>query len=238
MTNTYFKEKAREQLKGQYWIAFYIKIITLMPTILFVAIAVFGMTFIESVLADSPFLGLLPPLIGFIFALTHANLLAGRCHYLLSLVRETEGNHELTLLLKGFKENYEAPSHTFLYSKLFVLLWSLLLIVPGIVKMFSYSMAYYIVADNYKIGAPASLTASKEMMDGHKLRLFKLYLSFSGWFLLTIPTLFIGLFFLMPYVDLAVANFYEELKDSNTKKTKYLQELARGLHTISTKKQQ
>ena len=67
---------------------------------------------------------------------------------------------------------------------IFTLLWSLLLIIPGIIKAYSYSMASYILADNTELTASEALTKSKEIMNGHKFELFVLQLSFFWWYLL------------------------------------------------------
>ncbi|NLT96160.1 MAG: DUF975 family protein [Clostridia bacterium] len=94
---------------------------------------------------------------------------------------------------------------------IFVLLWLLLFIIPGIIAIFRYSMAYYIMVDNPEISALEAIRQSKEMMAGHKLRLFSLWLSFIGWFLLGIFTFGLGLLYAMPYYEAAKANFYEDL---------------------------
>jgi uncharacterized membrane protein len=97
----------------------------------------------------------------------------------------------------------------------FTVFWTLLLIVPGIVKSLGYSMAYYIMLDNPGMNAMDAITASRKMMNGHKLRLFYLNLGFIGWGLLCIPSCGIGLLWLIPYIALSQANFYEDLKNSS-----------------------
>jgi uncharacterized membrane protein len=96
----------------------------------------------------------------------------------------------------------------------FTALWTLLLIIPGIIKSLSYSMAYYIILDNPGMNAMDAITASRKMMNGHKRRLFRLKLSFIGWGLLCIPSLGIGFLWLIPYIALSQANFYEDLKNN------------------------
>jgi uncharacterized membrane protein len=106
----------------------------------------------------------------------------------------------------------------------FTALWTLLLIIPGIVKSLSYSMAYYIMLDNPGMNAMDAITASRKMMNGHKRRLFRLKLSFIGWGLLCIPSLGIGFLWLIPYIALSQANFYEDLKNNARPENKYQQE--------------
>lgn len=92
-----------------------------------------------------------------------------------------------------------------------VALWSLLLIIPGIVAAFRYSMAFYIMDDDPNVGIMEAIDRSKRMMMGNKGRLFCLELSFIGWMLLCILTCGIGFFFLTPYMSAASAAFYLEV---------------------------
>lgn len=95
---------------------------------------------------------------------------------------------------------------------LYVFLWSLLLVIPGIVKSFSYAMTPFILAEHPEMTASQAIDASKAMMDGHKMDLFLLQLTFIGWELLCGFTLGIGSLFLNPYRNAATAVFYENLK--------------------------
>lgn len=94
-------------------------------------------------------------------------------------------------------------------------LWSLLLIIPGIIKSFAYSMAPFIAEDHPEYTVSQAISQSCRMMDGHKFDLFYLYLSFIGWFLLSILSCGIGFLWLQPYVENAVAAFYNDLKAQN-----------------------
>lgn len=95
---------------------------------------------------------------------------------------------------------------------LYIILWSLLLIIPGIVKSLSYSMTPFLLADHPEMTARQAIDASKEMMDDHKMDLFILELTFIGWTLLSALTLGIGILFLNPYMNAAYAAFYRQLK--------------------------
>ena len=97
-----------------------------------------------------------------------------------------------------------------LYMGLFIVLWSLLLFVPGIIAAYRYSMAPYIMAEHPEIGVREAVNMSKQMMAGHKGRLFGLLFSFIGWALLCTITLGIGNLWLNPYVRAAEAAFYIE----------------------------
>ena len=95
----------------------------------------------------------------------------------------------------------------------FTFLWACLLIIPGIIKAYSYSMAFYILADNPELTAREALAKSKEIMVGHKMDLFILHLSFIGWALLTAITLGIAGIYVIPYVNTTIANFYNSIKE-------------------------
>ena len=93
-----------------------------------------------------------------------------------------------------------------------VLLWTLLLIIPGIIMTFAYAMTPYILEEHPEIGAWEASTRSREMMKGHKFDLFWLYLSFIGWAILGILTFGIGYLWLSPYVSCSEIGFYNDLK--------------------------
>lgn len=94
---------------------------------------------------------------------------------------------------------------------LFVVLWTLLLIVPGLIKSLSYAMTPFILADHPELTAKQAIRRSMELMDGNKWDLFVLGLSFIGWELLNVLTLGIGSFWLNPYKNAAYAAFYREI---------------------------
>ena len=95
---------------------------------------------------------------------------------------------------------------------LFVALWSLLLIIPGIIKMFSYAMTPFILEENPELTANEAIDRSRAMMKGHKFDLFWLLLSFIGWGILCALTLGIGTLWLTPYMQTSIASFYEDVK--------------------------
>lgn len=96
----------------------------------------------------------------------------------------------------------------YLLEGLYIVLWMLLFIIPGFVAAYRYAMAPFILAENPDMTASEAITASKELMDGHKAELFFLDLSFIGWSLLNTLTLGIGSLWLNPYANSARAAFY------------------------------
>ena len=95
---------------------------------------------------------------------------------------------------------------------IYILLWALLLIIPGLIKEYSYAMTEFILKDNPEMSGEEAICESMRLMQGHKMQLFLLDLSMIGWLILSILTLGIGLLFLMPYNYTAHAHFYEDLK--------------------------
>ena len=91
-------------------------------------------------------------------------------------------------------------------------LWTLLLIIPGIIKAFAYAMTPYILDEQPELSTTEAIHRSRLMMKGHKFDLFWLILSFIGWSILAVFTLGIGFLWLCPYVQTAMASFYEEVK--------------------------
>lgn len=114
--------------------------------------------------------------------------------------------------LFGFFKNYGRAFGTSFMVMLYTILWSLLLVIPGLIKALAYSMSFYISKDHPEYSIDECIEASKRMMDGHKWELFILELSFIGWILLSILTLGIGFLWLAPYMDTTIAHYYEELK--------------------------
>lgn len=95
---------------------------------------------------------------------------------------------------------------------IFTFLWSLLFIIPGIIKAISYSMAFYVLAENPNMSATEALNESKAIMEGHKMDYFVLSLSFIPWYLLVVVTFGIAALYVGPYISLTTTNFYHNVK--------------------------
>ncbi len=116
-------------------------------------------------------------------------------------------------VFEGFRD-FGRTLGAYLLVILYVFLWLLLLIVPGIIASFSYSMTFFIMADDPSIKAADAIDKSKQIMKGYKWKLFGLYLRFLGWALLCILTLGIGLLWLIPWMHVTIAHFYDDIKDN------------------------
>lgn len=138
-------------------------------------------------------------------------LTAGLCRAFLGLLRSKR--LEFNDLFSFFNQNFVNALVMGLLQTVFVFLWSLLFLIPGIVASYSYSMAPYILADYPELNGSDAITVSKKLMQGKKGRLFCLHFSFIGWILLSILTFGILLFvYVEPYMQTAQAAFYESIK--------------------------
>lgn len=146
-------------------------------------------------------------------------LVFGLYLYYLSLVREKAG--DFNLLFKAFSFSgknlglFGKTLGAYLLMSLYVFLWTLLLIIPGIIAAYSYRMVFYLLIDDPELGVSEALRQSKKMMYGYKTKLFCLDLSFIGWALLCILTFGIGLLWLYPYMLTSQTIFYEELRNEH-----------------------
>ena len=112
----------------------------------------------------------------------------------------------------GFEDLWTAIKASF-FMNLFIWLWSLLLIIPGIIKAYAYSMTFFILAENKGMPVLEAITLSRKMMDGHKMDLFLLNLSFIGWFFLVVITFGIAGIWVYPYFYATWTNFYLSVKE-------------------------
>lgn len=109
--------------------------------------------------------------------------------------------------------NYLNVVKTMFLRDLFTGLWSMLLVIPGIVKSYEYYMIPYILSENPDIHYKEAFRLSKEMMDGNKWDTFVLELSFIGWYLLGALACGVGVLFVQPYIEATFAELYGELRN-------------------------
>jgi uncharacterized membrane protein len=114
-------------------------------------------------------------------------------------------------LFDGFK-NFLPALATYLLAAVFICLWLLLLIIPGLIMALAYSQAMYILSDEPEIGAYDAIKKSRAMMDGYKMKLFGMMLLFMLLSLLCLLTLGIGYLFLIPFVQVTMVKFYQDVK--------------------------
>lgn len=184
-----YKAAAKEQLKGNVWMIFLCSII--------VGAIVGAIEFI--------------PIAGAIASIVLAPVLYMGMYYLFMDVQSGK-KPEVATVFKGFSADFGRIWLTFFLMGLYTALWSLLFIIPGIVKSYAYSMAPYILAENPDMTANEAITRSKEITMGHKGDLFVMDLSFIGWGLLMVITFGLVGIYAGPYIALTKVNAYHALK--------------------------
>ena len=128
-----------------------------------------------------------------------------------TLAVSRKGRPEIGQLFSGF-DRFGTHLAAYLLQTIFVALWTLLLIIPGIIAALSYSMTYFIIAEDSSISASDAITKSKKMMKGNKWKLSCLGFRFIGWLLLAILSFGIGFLWVGPYMYVSYAQFYDDLK--------------------------
>ena len=185
MTISQIKKESKASLKGNWGIAIGVYLVAIL---------------IMAVLSSTCIGGLLSGLVTF-----------GLSSAFLGLIRtKTMKFESLFDCTKNFGSVFVAS----ILQVLFLALWTMLFWIPGIVKSYSYAMTNYILIDNPELSGNQAITESRKMMNGHKMQLFLLDLSFIGWYLLTAFTCGILSLYVTPYHHAARANFYESIKAS------------------------
>jgi len=130
----------------------------------------------------------------------------------LYLVLMRGGNPSFEGCISAITENIGTKFIATLLVSLYTFLWSLLFIIPGIVKSYSYAMTPYILLDRPELSATEAIKESEKMMNGHKMDLFILELSFIGWIFLSVLTCGVLILYVEPYMAATKSAFYLELK--------------------------
>jgi uncharacterized membrane protein len=152
--------------------------------------------------------GSIPKIGGIINLIIGGPIAFGLAYYFLYFSRQK--SPALEDLFKGFPD-FARTFIAYLLIVIFIVLWSVLLVVPGIIAAISYAMTFFILVENREISGPDAIRKSKEMMYGHKYRYFCLLCRFIGWFLLGILSCGIGFLWIIPYFMASNARFYETL---------------------------
>lgn len=138
-------------------------------------------------------------------------LLAADAGVYLRLLR-SECKMNFSMFLRGL-ENWESAALGALWHTLWIFLWGLVLVIPGMIKLFSYSQMAFIIAEHPGISARKAMRISVLMTQGHKADLFMMALSFAGWLLLSLASCGIGFLWLKPYMTASFAHAYLALKN-------------------------
>lgn len=150
-------------------------------------------------------------LAGFLLSILVFNPLIVGCYRF--FLQNSRGRAELNELGAGFKGDWGNVVLTMFLKNLFIVLWSLLFIIPGVVKSYSYRLAPYILKEHPELSGTEAITLSRKMMNGHKAAAFWLDLSFLGWIILSGLTLgILHIFYVGPYIQASDAELYEAIR--------------------------
>lgn len=208
MTLSDYRARAREALKGKYGYAI---LVTLIAGLV-VGLPSLLSTFVQE-LSDKSTAGS-----SLAFVISIAGVLFVTYPFTVGLtrffVKSISEKRDVNDLVFSYKSGLSRVVITMLLETIYVFLWSLLFIIPGIVKSYSYFMVEYLLAENPTLETSRIFEISKQAMDGYKMRAFLLGLSFIGYIILSVITFGIGFIFLSPYMDMTMAVFYEDVKQS------------------------
>lgn len=197
MNRVKIKEKARNIINNNMWNIW-------KPILIIWGIAfIFSMIFLN----DSSY-QLKNTAFNLIISLLMMPLSIGLSVYMLNLVRKKD--YSINDLFNQYKNFLPILAITFM-TFILITLWSVLLIIPGIIALIAYSMVTYLIADG-SLNVMDTIKKSKEMMNGYKLDYFIFNLSFLGWILLVFLTFGIAAYYVVPYIITANVLYYEEIK--------------------------
>ncbi|KAB3527277.1 DUF975 family protein [Alkaliphilus serpentinus] len=216
-TRVELKDKAKNILRKSYWKAFGVSLIL---TILGAGASgnfsnsritnsenaeiLFNPAFVIMILGFVLFAFLIRIFIGY-------NVEVGGAKY---FIKSSKEDFNFGYLLDTFKSgHYINVVITMFLRALYTFLWSLLLIIPGIIKSYAYSLVPYILSENPDMEPSEAISLSSSMTEGHKLDIFILDLSFIGWYILGGLLFGIGVLFVNPYVNATKAELYLKLKE-------------------------
>ncbi len=206
-SNQYYKNEALSALRGNWANA-------LVATIIFIALALFFSSndainsYYQRVVIN-PFIGYS---LSFVSLFVLLPLAAGYSNSMRVLLETGDNRLTNNSFSLGFG-NWLHVVWGMILSTIYIFLWTLLLIIPGIIKSYSYALTPYILVEHPEMSANEAIEESMRLMDGHKFDLFYLQLSFIGWAILSILSLGLGVFWLIPYQMTAQAAFYRDIKN-------------------------
>lgn len=206
-SNQYYKNEALSALRGNWANA-------LVATIILVALALFfssndAINSYYQRIVINPFIGYSLSFVSLFVLLPLAVGYSNSMRVLLETGDNRLTNNSFSL---GFG-NWLHVVWGMILSTIYIFLWTLLLIIPGLIKSYSYALTPYILVEHPEMSANEALEESMRLMDGHKFDLFYLQLSFIGWAILSILSLGLGFFWLIPYQMTAQAAFYRDIKN-------------------------
>ena len=221
MTYREIRQAARDNLRGNYWQSVLVALVAALFGAILTGDSIFSASVDEELIDHLPrfivrylaIMGGISGFLGIVKFIVGGTVQLGFAKYLLK--QHDHAHFDISDLFSEFDRFKEGFLQSFLRG-LYCFLWTLLFIIPGLVKHYAYAMTPFILAENPHMTAGEAIEASKQLMDGHKDELFTLDLTFIGWDLLAVLTLNLGYIFLNPYKNAAYAVFYRELTASTS----------------------
>ncbi len=211
MSISEIKRRARAELKGKWGLAISLTLVVFVinsvpSTIVNV---LFGGGFPNGVHHSEPPIG--ASLFQIILSIALIPLSVAVYWFYLNLVRDNRTElTEVFLIYKDSTATFKAIGVSLLQG-IFIFLWSLLLIIPGIIMGLAYSQSYFLLKDHPEYTVSQAIAESRVRMKGYKGKYFLMDLSFIGWGILSVLSLGIGFLWLVPYMSASMAEFYNEL---------------------------
>ncbi|NDI34295.1 DUF975 family protein [Chengkuizengella sediminis] len=212
MTRKEIKQHALESLKGNWGLAVSVTLVVysgfyyLLPFLLEISLSGWVGESLSILGVD---------LLNFIIQIVIIPLSVGTTWFFLELSRKQPGKLKDVFIVYSDSKLALKTIGLSLLVGLFVLLWMLLLIIPGIIKSIAYSQVYYILKDKPELTVFEAIKESNKLMEGYKWKYFILNLSFIGWVLLSAFSFGIGFIFLIPYMNTSLASFYDDISNQN-----------------------
>lgn len=209
-TITEVKKRAWGGLKSYYWKAVALVLIVGFMSGLAVIPCLLAGTLLSMCFCFYPLL----PFIEMIVDGLYTDIIGvGGIKYFLQSIRDGE-SAPISMAFSGFSTgHYKNSAKIMIFRNIFQFLWTLLFIIPGIIKLFEYWAIPYLVADYPEKGQDEIFAMSKQMTTGNKWRIFVFYLSFIGWMLLGLVTVGLGFIFISPYLNAASAELYLAIRE-------------------------
>lgn len=171
-------------------------------TAILVTIAIFGIFFLAGLTDVIPIVGSIVPII------IYGPLAVAEFRYFIALNKKE--NPMVGTAFTNFGKHFWGNVGAYILQAFYIFLWSLLFIIPGIIKTYAYSMTLFLKSKNPEMSANDAITLSQKIMDGKKWKLFCLEISFIGWIILSVLSLCIGFIFLVPYMSASRVAFFED----------------------------
>lgn len=171
-------------------------------TAILVTMAIFGVSFLAGLTSIIPIVGSIVSII------IYGPLVVVEFRYFIALNKKD--NPTVGTAFTNFGKHFWGNVGAYILQAIYTFLWTLLFIIPGIIKTYSYSMTLFLKSKNPEMSANDAITLSRKIMDGKKWKLFCLEISFIGWVILSLLSLCIGFIFLVPYMSASLVAFFED----------------------------